>query len=389
MIDLKARDTYRIQVNDQLSPLYNASLLSLYQPIIGPYATLLYMTLINEGLRQRSLENHGRLCDILNMNIMDVYKARCKLEEFNLINSYIKTIDDKSTYIYIINYPLSPDSFFKNALFVKLLIRSIGSKQFELTASKLMNNKPSLEDFKNVSAKLKDDELESLKLDEVKFNKVHPKYSFINNDNIMFDYDRFFKKVSALVFPVELRNEENLKIIGETASLNGIGVDEMIILVGNSIDYLKKTFNADYLKKLAAKSSNGKLNAKDIYKSSPIAFLQAKQNGVAVGSSDRVILEHLAYKYSFNNEVINVLIEYVLNINQNRLIFNFVDKIASEWSRDNVKTKEDALSACQKEYKPKPSVKTTRIMPKYHQNNEDDSDREELLARLKKELHNG
>ena len=213
MMELKAKDTYRIQVQDFLSPLLNSSLLSLYQPIIGPYATLLYLTLINEGIHQRSLENHGRLCEILNVNIVDLYKARCKLEEFNLINSYVKTSDDRCSYIYNINYPLSPDSFFKNELFIKLLIRSIGTKQFELTASKLINNKANLEDYKNISSKMRDDEIATLKLDEIKINKVRPKYSFINQDNIKFDYDRFFKKISALVFPIELRTETNLKII--------------------------------------------------------------------------------------------------------------------------------------------------------------------------------
>lgn len=389
MTELKAKDTYRIQVNDNLSPLFSASLLSLYQPIIGPYATLLYLTLINEGIRQRSLENHGRLCDILNMNIMDIYKARCKLEEFNLINSYVRTIDDRSTYIYIINHPLSPDSFMKNELFLKLLLRSIGTKQFELTASKLINNKANLEEFKNISAKMRDDELESLKLDEVKFNKVHPKYSFINRENIKFDYDRFFKKVSALVFPIELRNEENLQLIGEIACLNGIGVDEMIILVGNSIDYHKKIFNGDYLKKAAAKISNGKLNTKDVYQSTPIAFLQAKQNNVQVASSDRLILETLAYKYGFSNEVINVLVEYVLKINQNRLILNFVEKIAAQWLRIGVKNKDDAIKACQQVNSNKHTDKPARIMPQYHQTAEDDTDRDALLAKLKKELQNG
>lgn len=389
MNELKAKDTYRIQVNDNLSPLFSASLLSLYQPIIGPYATLLYLTLMNEGIRQRSLENHGRLCDILNMNIMDIYKARCKLEEFNLINSYVRTIDDRSTYIYIINHPLTPDSFMKNELFLKLLLRSIGTKQFELTASKLINNKANLEEFKNISAKMRDDELESLKLDEIKFNKVHPKYSFINRENIKFDYDRFFKKVSALVFPIELRNEENLQLIGEIACLNGIGVDEMIILVGNSIDYHKKIFNGDYLKKAAAKISNGKLNTKDVYQSPPIAFLQAKQNNVQVASSDRLILETLAYKYGFSNEVINVLVEYVLKINQNRLILNFVEKIAAQWLRIGVKNKDDAIKACQQVNSNKHTDKPVRIMPQYHQTAEDDTDRDALLAKLKKELQNG
>lgn len=389
MLELKAKDTYRIQVSDNLSPLFNASLLSLYQPIIGPYATLLYLSLINEGLRQRSLENHGRLCDILNMNIMDVYKARCKLEEFNLINTYIRTIDDRSTYIYIVNHPLSPESFFKNELFVKLLLRSIGTKQFELTASKLINNKANLEEFKNISAKMRDDELESLKLDEVKFNKVHPKYSFVNHADIKFDYDRFFKKVSSLVFPIELRNEENLQLIGEIASLNGIGVDEMIILVGNSVDYQKKTFNGDYLKKAASKNSNAKLNTKDIYQSSPIAFLQAKQNNVEIASSDRLILETLAYKYGFSNEVINTLIEYVLKINQNRLILNFVEKIAAQWLRIGVKNRDDAINACKQENSVKYAAKPSRIMPEYHQSSEDDTDRDALLAKLKKELQNG
>ena len=51
----------------------------------------------------------------------------------------------------------------------------------------------------------------------------------------------------------------------------------------------------------------------------------------------------LCTKYGFINEVVNVLIEYVLKTSNNGFTKNYVETIASSWSRNNVDTYEKAV----------------------------------------------
>ena len=49
--------------------------------------------------------------------------------------------------------------------------------------------------------------------------------------------------------------------------------------------------------------------------------------------------------------VVNVLIDYVLKKNDNKLNKNFVETIAGQWVRSGVKTARDAMSLAEKEQK--------------------------------------
>ena len=55
--------------------------------------------------------------------------------------------------------------------------------------------------------------------------------------------------------------------------------------------------------------------------------------------------------YNLNPGVVNVLIDYVLKKNDNKLNKNFVEAIAGQWVRSGVKTARDAMSLAEKEQK--------------------------------------
>ena len=62
--------------------------------------------------------------------------------------------------------------------------------------------------------------------------------------------------------------------------------------------------------------------------------------------------------------MINVLIDYVLKINNNKLNRNFIETIAGQWKRLNVRTVEEAMKQAEKEhkeYKKRISSKTIKI----------------------------
>ncbi|MGN1343353.1 MAG: DnaD domain protein, partial [Traorella sp.] len=88
---------------------------------------------------------------------------------------------------------------------------------------------------------------------------------------------------------------------------------------------------------------------------------------------------------------INILIEHILKTNQNRLDRNYVTKIASVWVRNGVDTKEKAIEACQPVKTKKTYSKTTRTLPEWYKNDEEDfeeasEDRIEEFEKMLEEL---
>ena len=75
----------------------------------------------------------------------------------------------------------------------------------------------------------------------------------------------------------------------------------------------------------------------------PYDFLTYKNNNVKPSKLDLSILEML-------------LIDYVLKINNNKLVKNFVEVIAAQWKRSKIETVEEAMKIAEKEYKSKKKI---------------------------------
>ena len=63
------------------------------------------------------------------------------------------------------------------------------------------------------------------------------------------------------------------------------------------------------------------------------------------------MLEHLAVDFDLPPGVINVLVDYALLVNNGKLNSAYLETIAGDWSRRNVKTVEDAMSIAEKGHK--------------------------------------
>ena len=104
--------------------------------------------------------------------------------------------------------------------------------------------------------------------------------------------------------------------------------------------------------------------AKLIYQfetTTPHDFLALKYGGVEPTKQDLMILEYLLVELKLNPGVVNVLIDYVLKINHNKLTRAFIETIAGQWCRERIETVEDAMNQCIKEKNRKESIpKTTK-----------------------------
>lgn len=101
------------------------------------------------------------------------------------------------------------------------------------------------------------------------------------------------------------------------------------------------------------------------YIMNPKQFLEKLQNGKPIGTNDTKIINYLKHKMKFSDEVINIMLEYILKRSENKLRKTFVQMVAGEWARDGVKTKEDAIKATKKETTGKSAYMYVMNMPEY------------------------
>lgn len=60
------------------------------------------------------------------------------------------------------------------------------------------------------------------------------------------------------------------------------------------------------------------------------------------------ILEMLIVDLKFNPAVCNVLIDYILKTQNNRLVKSYVEVVAGEWKRANLETAKEAMEYAEK-----------------------------------------
>ena len=78
------------------------------------------------------------------------------------------------------------------------------------------------------------------------------------------------------------------------------------------------------------------------------------------------ILEGLLVDIKLNPAVINVLIDYVFRTNNNKLVKNYIETIATQWKRSNIETAEEAMAIAEKEHKKKyknDKAKNAKVVP--------------------------
>lgn len=372
-MELKAKDGYRCEVLKPIGTDNLYALMSLYQPLVGCAGVSLYLTLISEAKHQRSFESHSRLCLLMNMDITVMEKARRKLEEMMLLRCYVKENDGRTSYIYVLYEPLEAGRFFKHEVLSRLYARIMGPKQYQQSINKLAHIAINKDDYEEITEQFRSSVIENWDEEsEEQFTRMKPVYQFEAGDHptIHFDYERFLSRVSNLVFPIEARTSENLRIIGELATMYGITPDDMVILVGRCTDNVRNTLDTEKLRSMAfvQKPKPVKKTSENPYELSPVAFLQSRQNGVPVTDSDKRIIESLIGSLKMDPGVVNVLLEYVLKISDNRLVRSFVESVAASWVRSHVDTVEKALAEAQKPIGAgRKNSRRQDVLPEYYQ----------------------
>ncbi len=372
-------DTYVVYNKTILGNIDHKILVLLYQPILGSTAVSLYHTLWSylDSTETSSNEwTHHHLMTCMRMKLKDIEEAREKLEAIGLMKTYQKK-GNVNHYVYTLFSPLTPSEFMNNPILSTTLYRNIGDTAYKKTMEYFKIPTLSLRDYEEVTVSFKD-VFESTDLSYVEQLEIEAKTKKSASIEVeSLDLESIFAMIPDDLFSKKSVTKETRNLLHKLGFIYQFNEEQMCELIRNSLNEKKaidKTVLKNNCRKYYQFENNGKLpslifrnqpeylrkplgdqskKAKMIYQfetTSPYDLLCSKYNGVRPSRTDLNLLEYLLLDMDLKPGVVNVLIDYVLKINQNKLTKGFVETIASQWAKSKVETVEGAMALAEKEY---------------------------------------
>ena len=394
----------------------------LYLPIIGALPIMLYNMLIDDMGKQELISDnleHNHLFTNLHIVASEFVNARNILEGIGLIKTYYKK-DTVGKYIYELYSPVSAHEFFMHPIFNIVLYNNVGKSEYERLVDyfKIPKvNKDGYEEithsFSQVFKSKPSDALEMYHENIRKYNKLKLDIesqidmdAFIETMPKHIDKKIFTKDMQELIITLSyLYQIDDIKmhdlVVASINEKGGINREELrkscrdYYQIDNSglLPTMALMTQPAYLRKPIGDNSN---KAKMIYTfetTSPLDFLKSKGNGGVVTDHDIRILEDLLVNFKLKPGVVNVLIDYVLKTNDNKITRNLVETIAAHWNRKKVETVEEAMDIAIATYK-KAIGKTNKSDSKninkvnepvwFNQNIEEERATEDEIAEMEK-----
>ena len=381
-------DTFIVVNKTTLNDNDRNLLMLLYQPIVGSSAISLYYTLWSYLDKMELISNewthHHILRDMMISN-SEFIDAKVKLEAIGLIKTYFKS-GNVNNYVYELYSPISASEFINNPLLNMAIANAVGKLEYERIINYFRIPKVNLKEYEDITCK---------------FSDVFAFSNISMADNLMYDIKKSnYRKLEILskidintilsLISDEMLNKKSITkdtkdFLYKISYIYNYDNDDMIELIRNSISE-RHTIDKKLLQENASKyyryDNMGKLPS-IIYKNqteylrkenldtsnrsrmihlfettSPYDFINSKCKTGNPTSSDLSIVSYLLIDLNLKPGVVNVLIDYVLRINNNKLIKTFVEVIASQWSKSGIETVEDAMKLAELEYKKKKTIAT-------------------------------
>ncbi len=352
----------------------------LYQPIIGADAVSLYFSfcMYLDKLEVLSEEwNHHHLMTTLRLPLETIIVAREKLEAVGLLKTYVKK-DAINAFVYEIYSPLSAYEFFGNPLLSTILYNNVGDKEYERLLSVFSLPKINLKEYEDITCKFQDvfepediTNFEQLLLDLRQSHK--------NKLEIMatIDLEHILSTIPEELLHIRSITKETREFLYHLSFVYGFSDNEMIDLLQASLT-MKRTIDKEALmvnarnyykfehfgelpslalktqpEYLRKKSMTTNLRDKKIYEfetTTPYDYLYSKHIGTRLTDTEIQILSYLLCEMCLNPGVVNVLLDYVLQESNNKLVPSYVQDVAGLFSRKRVTTVEQAMELAETEH---------------------------------------
>ena len=363
-------DLYRVEIHYPLDDVSNDILYYLYQPLLGASALHSYMMLYTEGKRMsRFLQPSplSRLITYTSLSCSDLEKNIKKLEGLGLMKTYVKTSNQMTCYVYVLLSPLSIKAFFQNPILSSLLKESLSEDDYNKT---IQYFKVSIEDksgYEEITSSFTDvfDVVHHKQKRVLQLKDVKEKVT--GDIEISYDVESLKKYLVDYQVPLSLIDEKTMQYVSGLALTYSIDPLTLASLIKDSCsskgldkayfktklkDYcdvhetssFKEVYHKQPLQYHSVAGDNDPLtlHMKYLDTITPYALLKDKQGGSEPVIHDLSIVETLMVQLGLKPAVVNVIIEYVLGNNNNRLSKRYCEAIGSSMARKHVETAMDA-----------------------------------------------
>ena len=356
----------------------------LYQPIIGSLATSLYLSLLTY-LNKNNENTHYTLMISMKLNLDTILEARRKLEGIGLLKTYFCSKNNIRNFVYELYNPLSATEFVESPLLNTLLYNNVGKKDYEKLVNDFKIKLVDLKEYKEITMPFS--KIFKLENFDISNNlEINTSQKIKNEINVKADID--LDSVLELI-PDDLLNKKSItktliNFINNVAYVYNLDNESLKEIIINSTDISHKidkelfrknsqnyyefnnngkVTNIVYKKQpdnLKSKNLDVSNKSKLIYSLetvSPYDFLASKYPSGIPSKNDLKIVEYLLIDLKMQPGVVNVLIDYILKTNDNKLTKNFVDAVASQWMKSKIENVKDALDLAKKEYNNKQKIR--------------------------------
>lgn len=386
-------DTY-IVVNKTILNDQDRKLLSmLYQPIIGSVATNLYFSLWSNLDRNEIISTeytHHYLMANMQLNLDEIIEARERLEGIGLLKVFFQE-GNINRYIYELFSPVSSYEFFNNPILNTAFYSNVGKEEYDKTVAYFEIPKLNTKNYEEITCSFHEI-FSSCALTPIENKNNIKKLNRLGLNFIpKIDLNNILSTIPEEMLNIKGITRETREFLYKISYIYDLDDEEFSSIIRNSLNerhLIDKKLVRENCRKYYSFENSGKLpslvfrnqpeylrkpvgdvskRAKMIYTFetlSPYDFLTYKNNNVKPSKLDLSILEMLLIDYNLNPGVVNVLIDYVLKINNNKLVKNFVEVIAVQWKRSKVETVEEAMKIAEKEYKSKSKCSTKVVKTK-------------------------
>ncbi|RTR29645.1 Replication initiation and membrane attachment protein [Robertmurraya yapensis] len=385
-------DRYTVASNGILHEYDRKIITLLYQPLIGPIAMSLYMTLwaqVEENRLWSGEQSHHGLMTSMDLNLKSIHEARLKLEGIGLLKTFVQAKEESRSFIYEVQPPLQPDRFFLDGMLNIYLYQKVGKNQFVKLKQFFSDKSIPTDEYKNVTRSFQDvydssvpsSMIEEIEQDSDQIYVGRAAQKGIKVDETAgFDFELLQAGLSESLVPKKALNQKVRDAISNLAYLYGIDPIQMKNLLISAMDDVANKVNVEELRKAARDwyqlehqdklpklvdkvqptmkqtgSSEPKTQEEKLVHyletTSPRQLLSDISGGADPSKADLQIIEDVMFKQKLLPGVVNVLIQYVLLKTDMKLTKGYVDKIASHWTRKKISTVKEAMDLAIKEHR--------------------------------------
>lgn len=379
--ELQPVDAYTIDLPHPFSD-YDRQLLTLfYQPLIGPDALSLFMTLWADGEQGNAISyNHYHLMNILTMPLGRVFEARIALEAIGLLRTRRKRDGDAREFIYELLPPLDAKAFFADPLLSTFLFSKIGEHAYRNLRTHFAIDAGTDDEYDDISRTFMDvykpvqRSFSQEPLNESFKGRNEPKP--VPFDQSSFDFDLLRSGLSEQMVPQAAWGAVSKETIAKLAFLYSLTPLDMQKVVMMALDE-DLQLPEDRLRKAAAEfykmnvskeppvlqktyaqvvpQQQDELKTRDdelvyyLENTAPIDMLR-DINGKEPLPVDVQLAERLVNTHGLSIGVVNVLLQYVHLRNDGKITNKYVERIASHWMNKKIETVRAAMEISRQEH---------------------------------------